>query len=198
MLFRPDIVLRDVPAEGTQGGGGNAEPAPAPPRSTGVQEGAAAQRSGGGATLDRGDTLKVEKKVGAEWAHAQIYKSKFREAAAAVAKAEVDAKIKQAKAKQNLDNAGQLDQFAAGLQQLENEALQSSLQNAHNIQQLGREVGSFRPRPGRIRHARHRPHASPRPRRRGARGCHHRAGDARRCDPRCGTGRRVADGGRRG
>jgi len=115
-----------------------------------VQEGAAAQRSGGGATLDRGDTLKVEKKVGAEWAHAQIYKSKFREAAAAVAKAEVDAKIKQAKAKQNLDNAGQLDQFAAGLQQLENEALQSSLQNAHNIQQLGREVGSFRPRPGRV------------------------------------------------
>ena len=151
MLFRPDRVLRMkdnfAPA---------AAPAPSPqatapsPQAPPVEEGAARQRPTGGATLDRGDTLKVEKKVGAEWAHAQIYKSKFREAAAAVAKAEVDAKIKQAKAKQSLDNAGQLDQFAAGLQQLENEALQSSLQNAHNIQQLGREVGSFRPRPGRI------------------------------------------------
>ncbi|MCP4436648.1 MAG: hypothetical protein GY812_14265 [Actinomycetia bacterium] len=115
-----------------------------------MEEGAARQRPTGGATLDRGDTLKVEKKVGAEWAHTQGYASKFREAAAAVAKAEIDAKIKKAKADQNIQNAGQLDEFAAGLQQLENEALQSSLENAHNIQQLGREVGSFRPRPGRV------------------------------------------------
>jgi len=148
MLFRPDIVLRQVAGEGAPPA---APAAPAPsPQAPPVEEGAARQRSGGGATLDRGDTLKVEKKVGAEWAHTQGYLSKFREAAAAVAKAEIDAKIKKAKAEQNLQNAGQLDEFAAGLQQLENEALQSSLQNAHNIQQLGREVGSFRPRPGRV------------------------------------------------
>jgi len=145
MLFRPDIVLRQVAGEGAP----PAAPAPSP-QAPPVEEGAARQRPTGGATLDRGDTLKVEKKVGAEWAHTQGYLSKFREAAAAVAKAEIDAKIKKAKAEQNLQNAGQLDEFAAGLQQLENEALQSSLQNAHNIQQLGREVGSFRPRPGRV------------------------------------------------
>ncbi len=150
MLFRPDIVLRQhAGVKASPPADAEAAPAP-PPKAPPVEEGAARQRPTGGATLDRGDTLKVEKKVGAEWAHTQGYLSKFREAAAAVAKAEIDAKIKKAKADQNLQNAGQLDEFAAGLQQLENEALQSSLQNAHNIQQLGREVGSFRPRPGRV------------------------------------------------
>jgi len=76
--------------------------------------------------------------------------SMLQQRIAEIAKAEVDGEIKLAKAKESEMNAKNLEAFGAGLAQLEQEALQSSLQNAHNIQQLGREVGSFRPRPGRL------------------------------------------------
>ncbi|MCP4434339.1 MAG: hypothetical protein GY812_02425 [Actinomycetia bacterium] len=96
--------------------------------------------------------VSAEIKVGATDTRIAQMQSMLQQRIAEIAKAEVDGEIKLAKAKQSHLNAKKLEDFQGGLAQLEQEALQSSLQNAHNIQQLGREVGSFRPRPGRLFH----------------------------------------------
>jgi len=142
MLFRPDIVLRDGPAEGTEGGGGEQNIAFSKPGERQPRAGAAVTTDAGTATL-KGVT-------GAATTRKRQRESLFRERQAMLAKAVVDADIEAAQAKQNIENADKLENFAAGLQQLEQEALQSSMENAHNVQQLGRMVGSFRPRPGRL------------------------------------------------
>ncbi len=142
MLFRPDIVLREVPAEGTQGNSSQQDTAF-------TQPGERAPRAGAAVTTDAG-TATLKGVTGAATTRQRQRESLWRERSAMLSKAVVDADIEAAQAKQNIENADKLENFAAGLQQLEQEALQSSMENAHNVQQLGRMVGSFRPRPGRL------------------------------------------------
>ena len=160
MLFRPDIVLRQnrptaPDGGGTEGGGadeGDGTESAAPRvavRSASVPDLPRAPRA---PLSPKTGEVSAEIKVGAEDTRIAQMQSMLQQRIAEIAKAEVDGDIKLAKAKQSEMNAKNLEAFGAGLAQLEQEALQSSLQNAHNIQQLGREVGSFRPRPGRLFH----------------------------------------------
>ncbi len=111
MLFRPDIVLRDGRGEGTEGGGGEQNVSFSQP---GERE----PRARAAVTTDAG-TATLTGVTGAATTRQRQRESLWRERSAMLSKAVVDADIEAAQAKQSIENADKLENFAAGLQQLE-------------------------------------------------------------------------------
>jgi len=95
-------------------------------------------------------SVSVKHRVGAEPARAAYFSNKREEGLARLAQGEALSAQALAEGKASQEQAEKLQQWAEGVRQLEDEALQASMRNAQNVQKLGAMVGSFRPRPGRL------------------------------------------------
>ena len=161
MLFRPDRVLRNGPEGGSDAGGngkdaalpakpkattpGQASPLGKPTQTTRDLRAGRAPRS-----PNYPEEAEVKGVTNAEAEHLRIAESKQREAALAAVNAAVEESIALDEKAAFEGEAQRLADFQGEMKELEQAALKSALNQAAQVQKLGREIGNMYPRPGRL------------------------------------------------
>ncbi len=146
MLFRPDIVLRQSPEPAPDAGGDRQQSA------AGLPTGSPADKRAGasGMQRERPDDSKVTGKTGAEQYHKLRADSFAREAQLTALDATVQESIARDEQVAFEGEAKRLEEFQHEMAELQQQALNSSLQQAAQVQKLGEEIGNMYPRPGRL------------------------------------------------
>jgi len=153
MLFRPDRVLRDDPVKGGSdaGGDGVARRSRLEGRGLGpTGETQEANAGSSGVQRERADDSKVIGKTGAERYHKFRADSFAREAQLTALDAAVQESIARDEQVAFEGEAKRLEDFQQEMAELQQQALNSSLQQAAQVQKLGEEIGNMYPRPGRL------------------------------------------------
>lgn len=159
MLFRPDRVLRDVDTAANAGGKGTPAPGPNPQATTPGQASPLDKPTQTTRDLRAGraprspnypEEAEVTGVTNAEAEHLRIAQSKQREASLAAVNAAVEESIALDEKAAFEGEAQRLADFQGEMKELEQAALKSALNQAAQVQKLGREIGNMYPRPGRL------------------------------------------------
>jgi len=152
MLFRPDRVLRNGQEGGSDAGGDGVAPrSRLEGRGLGpTGETQEANAGSSGVQPQRPDDAMVTGKTGAEKYHRLRADSFAREAQLTALDAAVQESIARDEQVAFEGEAKRLEEFQQEMAELQQQALNSSLQQAAQVQKLGEEIGNMYPRPGRL------------------------------------------------